>query len=110
MKWPQLVPTAVCRVPITVHLTDGDDEDGAPHVVRELHLPCNYNGKGGWTVDDERRMVRYTAAALFPGDIAPELIHLTGWAEVLGATLTIHAADRARNPDGSVNYTRLELM
>lgn len=31
-------------------------------------------------------------------------------ADVLGARLTIHAADRARNPDGTVNYTRLELM
>ena len=110
MRWPELVPLAVCRVPVTVTLTDGDGEDGAPNVVRTLQLHCNYNGKGGWTVDDQRQMVRYTAAALFPGDMAPDLVHLTGWVEIMGARLIIHTADRARNPDGSVNYTRLELM
>ena len=97
MKWPELVPPAVCRVPIAVTLTNGNDEDGAPRVAAVVETMCSYNGKGGWS-------------ALFPGDIAPELVHLTGWADVLGARLTIHAADRARNPDGTVNYTRLELM
>ena len=89
MKWPELVPPAVCRVPIAVTLTNGNDEDGAPRVAV---------------------VVETMASALFSGDIAPELVHLTGWADVLGARLTIHAADRARNPDGTVNYTRLELM
>ena len=42
--------------------------------------------------------------------MAPDLVHLTGWVEIMGARLIIHTADRARNPDGSVNYTRLELM
>lgn len=110
MKWPELVPPAVCRVPIAVTLTNGNDEDGAPRVAVMVETMCNYNGKGGWSVDERHQAVRYTASALFPGDIAPELVHLTGWADVLGARLTIHAADRARNPDGTVNYTRLELM
>ena len=110
MKWPELVPPAVCRVPIAVTLTNGNDEDGAPRVAVVVETMCNYNGKGGWSVDERRQAVRYTASALFPGDIAPELVHLTGWADVLGARLTIHAADRARNPDGTVNYTRLELL
>ena len=110
MKWPELVPPAVCRVPIAVTLTNGNDEDGAPRVAVVVETMCNYNGKGGWSVDERRQAVRYTASALVPGDIAPELVHLTGWADVLGARLTIHAADRARNPDGTVNYTRLELM
>ena len=33
MKWPELVPPAVCRVPIAVTLTNGNDEDGAPSVA-----------------------------------------------------------------------------
>ena len=103
MKWPELVPPAVCRVPIAVTLTNGNDEDGAPRVAAVVETMCSYNGKGGWSVDERRQAVRYTASALFPGDIAPELVHLTGWADVLGARLTIHAADRARNPDGTVN-------
>lgn len=107
MKWPELVPPAVCRVPIAVTLTNGNDEDAAPRVAAVVETMCSYNGKGGWSVDERRQAVRYTASALFPGDIAPELVHLTGWADVLGARLTIHAADRARNPDGTVNYIQL---
>lgn len=110
MKWPALVPPAVCRVPVTVTLTDGIDEDGAPMAVRKMSVLCSYNGKGGWSMDAQRQAVRYAATALFCGDIAPDLVHLTGWADVCGARLAILAADRARNPDGTVNYTRLELI
>ena len=110
MKWPQLVKPWACKVPITITLTDGIGEDGAPQIAATVEALCSINGKGGWTVDERRQMVRYTCAALLPGDIAPQLAHLTGWVELQGKRLTIHAADRARNPDGSVNYTRLELM
>lgn len=110
MIWPALVPPAVCTVPIVLHLTDGLDENGAPREVKTLTARCNFNGKGGWSMDNERQMIRYAATALLPGDIAPALANLTGSAEVAGLCLTIHAADRARNPDGSVNYTKLELM
>lgn len=110
MQWPELVKPWACKVPITITLTDGIGEDGAPKVVATIEALCSYNGKGGWTVDENRQAVRYTGAALLPGDIAPQLAHLTGWAELLGKRLVIHNAERARNLDGSVNYTRLELM
>lgn len=110
MQWPQLVKPWACQVPITITLTDGIGEDGAPKTAATVETLCSCNGKGGWSVDERRQMVRYTCAALIPGDIAPQLAHLTGWAELQGKRLSIHAADRALNPDGSVNYTRLELM
>lgn len=110
MKWPQLVKPWACKIPITIALTDGIDEDGAPKVADTVETLCSCNGKGGWSVDGNRQMVRYTCTVLIPGDIAPQLEHLTGWADLLGKTLTIHTADRARNPDGSVNFTKLELM
>lgn len=110
MPWPDLIKPWACKVPITITLTDGIGEDGAPKVVATIETLCSYNGKGGWAVDENRQAVRYTGAALLPGNIAPQLAHLTGWAELLGKRLVIHSAERARNPDGSVNYTRLELM
>lgn len=109
-KWPKLVPPGVCKVPINVTLTDGINEDGAPAVVRKISTHCNFNGGGGWAVDAQRQAVRYSAAALFCGDLAPDLMRLMGWVDVLGARMTIHAAFRARNPDGTVNYVRLELI
>ena len=110
MRWPQLVKPWACKVPITITLTDGIGEDGAPKTAATVETLCSCNGKGGWSVDERRQMVRYTCTALIPGDIAPGLKNLTGWAELQGKQLTIHAAGRALNPDGSVNYTRLELM
>ena len=56
MKWPELVPPAVCRVPIAVTLTNGNDEDGAPRVAVVVETMCNYNGKGGWSVDERARL------------------------------------------------------
>lgn len=110
MEWPSLVPAAVCRVPIKLVLTKGCTDDSAPAVFRTLHTFCNFSAKGGWTVDEKRQKVRYAAAAFFTGDIAPDLEHLAGQAEVLGLRLAICGAERARNPDGSVNFTRLELF
>lgn len=109
-KWPKLVPVGVCRTPVVVTLTDGVDEDGAPAVARVISTHCNFNGGGGWTVDEQRQAVRYSAAALFDGDLAPELPRLTGWVDVLGTRMTVHVGWRARNPDGVVNYTKLELI
>lgn len=110
MKWPNLVPQSQCVTPITLHLTDGIDENGAPNIVALIETTCSYNGKGGFSMDAQRQLVRYSSAAIFCGDIAPELAHLTGWVEVFGLQLTIHTDDRARNPDGTVNYVRLELI
>lgn len=51
------------------------------------------------------------ATALFRGDIAPELEVLVGTVTTKnGGSWVIHSSSRARNPDGTVNYTCLELM
>jgi len=112
MKWPQLVPNRVCGVPIEVHLTAGVSEDGAPAVVRVLSVNCNYDEKSRQTIDAEGKAVRLSATALFSVDIAPELDQLEGFAFVDGSSRkrVISIAERPRNPDGSVNYTRLGLL
>jgi hypothetical protein len=48
--------------------------------------------------------------ALFDGDIAPELDVLTGAVEICGGCRIIYRGSKCRNPDGTVNYTKLELM
>ena len=47
---------------------------------------------------------------LFYGDIAPDVPVIScGVATVFGVERTIISGEKARNPDGTVNYTRLEL-
>jgi hypothetical protein len=112
MKWPQLVPESSCHTPIVVSITDGITEDGAPNVVGTWSGNCNYSEKQKQILDAERRLITLEATALFPGDIFPDQEKLEGKVVLGGGSIawTIYHGSRARNPDGSVNFTQLELM
>ena len=110
MHYPQLVPPCVCTTPITICLTDGIGEDGAPKVTREITARCNYQERQRSTLDAERRLITVEATALFTGDLIPDVEHIEGTATVRGIERLIHRAARERNPDGTVNFTRLELI
>ncbi|MBR2048282.1 MAG: hypothetical protein IJ960_06755 [Oscillospiraceae bacterium] len=108
--WPRLVPPRVCRTSCTVILTDGVGEDGAPVTVAELTLNCNWQDKPRQVLNPERQLIQLGGTALFDGDIAPALDVLSGTVKIYGREWTIYRGTKCRNPDGSVNYTRLELM
>lgn len=102
----------MCTTPITVSITNGITEDGAPNVVDTWEGSCNYSEKQKQILDAERRLITLEATALFPGDIFPGREKLEGNVVIgTGAiTWTIYRGARARNPDGTVNFTQLELM
>ena len=108
--WPWLVPDRVCKTPCRVILTSGTAEDGSPLVVHTLDLKCNWQDKPRQMLNAERQLIQLGGVALFKGDIAPDVNILTGAVEIYGNTWTIYHGIKCRNPDGTVNYTRLELM
>lgn len=111
MKWPQLVPKSICHTPVKVRITDGIDEDGLPKVVAVWSGKCNYSEKQKQILDAERRLIMLEATALFSGDIFAGLEKLEGDVTINGGiTRIIYRGSRARNPDGTVNFTQLELM
>lgn len=111
MKWPELVPERTCITPITVMLTNGVTESGAPKEIIIKDKKCNYSEKTKQVLDAERRLVTLCATVLMNGDVAPEIKAIEGYVSVDGsAKLLIARSERPRNPDGTVNYTRLELM
>lgn len=110
MRWPQLVPASICTEEVKVHLTAGLGADGVPVELPAVEARCNYSEKMRQVLDHERRLVALAATALFPGDLAPKTPQLEGWVLVRGIRREIFRAERARNPDGTVNYTKLELM
>ena len=62
-----------------------------------------------WT--DEKKLVQITGTALFPGDIAPDWPSLSGGTvTVFGEVRRINQGSKGRNPDGTVNYCRLEVI
>lgn len=59
----------------------------------------------------EQKIVQITGSALFRGDIVPDVPVISGGkATIFGVDRGIAAGEKARNPDGTVNYTRLELI
>lgn len=109
MKWPELVPDRVCATEIRVETVDGITESGAPAEKTVYAGKCNYSEKMRQVLNAERQLVLLQATALFNGDIAPGE-DISGYAVIGGKKKRIYAASRGRNPDGTVNFTQLELM
>lgn len=101
-----------CKVPIHVKIsTEGISEDGEPLTGFEADLLCNYQDSAKTILTTEKKLVQISGTALFPGDIAPNLPELAGGnVIVFGIERQIVNGMKARNPDGTVNYTRLDVQ
>lgn len=112
MGWPCLVPKALCKTPVRVTIyREGIDEDGAPLTALTMETTCNWQSSAKVVRTDETHMVQLSGVALFSGDLCPELAVISaGKVEVFGGVRDIFRGSKARNPDGTVNYTRLELI
>ena len=111
MIYPALVPPTVCRTPVTIYLEDGFGEDGSPRRTILFSGRCKYQRVVETKHADDWRTVTVTGKAYLNGDSLPGR-ELTGTV-LLGDDPTprpIERAERALNPDGTVNYTKLELM
>ena len=112
MKWPDLVPERFCRTPVKVVIYgEGLDENGGPQTLFEDELMCNYQDKGKRVLTAEQKVIQLTGTALLHGDPFPEIIALTdGEINVFGVKHRIWQGEKARNPDGTVNYVRLDIV
>lgn len=112
MKYPSLVPPSVCRTPIRLTLyADELSENGAPVVVFTYEGRCNYQDSAARVYTDDKHYIQLSGKALFTGDLCPDMEEIAhGEAEIFGETRTVYRGAKARNPDGSVNYTQIEWM
>lgn len=112
MKYPCLIPKTLCKTP--VHITiygSGISEDGEPEKAFEADLMCNYQSSSRVVLTKEQKKEETVATLLFCGDIAPGLAVISdGEAVIDDVKLKISKGIKARNPDGTVNYTKLELI
>lgn len=111
MRWPELVPRRLCRTPCTVTLhREGISEDGAPLEAATIEAGCCWQDGAHVARTGQTRTVAISGVALFHGDLCPELPVISdGTLTVFGVSRTIISGTKARNPDGTVNYTRLEV-
>lgn len=112
MKWPDLVPERVCKT--QAHVTiygEGLDENGGPEKLFDGEVNCNYQDKGKRVLTAEQKVVQLTGTALLHGDPFPAIPAITGGEfTVFGVKRRIWQGEKARNPDGSVNYVRLDII
>lgn len=110
-KWPDLVLPQFCNTDITVIIESEElNENGTPKTLLEWTGKCNYQDKAKriWTSD--KVLVEVTGTCLIHGDIAPNMnVIPKGIVHVLGMDRELVLGTKARNPDGTVNYTQLEL-
>ena len=111
MKYPELVPKWVCQTPIHVMIEgEGLDEDGAPSMLFEGDLLCNWQDGGKVNYVDREKIIFISGRAYFNGDICPAISNIVaGRAEIFGETREIAQGFKRRNPDGTVNHTEIQF-
>lgn len=112
MKYPSLVRKQDCKTPAEIELErEGVTKYGEPLPKIEWSGKCNYQDKAKVVYTKEKKEVVVTGKLYIPGDIAPELSVITsGKLRIFGEERIIFQGTKARNPDGTVNYTELEVM
>lgn len=135
MKYPKLVPPRLCNSTVNVIFLGELDIEGAETVLREFSGKCNLQVKTRQRLTADKRFVTINAVALFDGDIAPGIPHPKGTLSVkelfaletedgdfvetekgiaiehfaFGKEYRIYSIAKEFNPDGTVNFTRMEL-
>lgn len=111
MKYPCLVPKQLCSIDIVLKFNrEGLNEYGEPLEAVEFVGKCNYQDKAKTVLTAEKKLIQIAGTALFSGDICPALAVISGGeAKIFGVSRRIIEGRKARNPDGTVNYTEVLL-
>ncbi|MCR5835968.1 MAG: hypothetical protein K6G88_05655 [Lachnospiraceae bacterium] len=111
MKYPELIPKSMCKTPVEVTVYgEGLTETGGPVIAFEGELLCNWQDNAHTVLTADKKLVTLSGTALIRGDIAPDLAVLSsGVVIVNGVERKLYKGTKARNPDGTVNYTKLEV-
>ena len=111
MRYPELVPKRLCKTPIKLEIAqEGISEYGEPLSPVSFEGKCNFQDKAKTVLTDQKRLGQITGSAYFSGDICPQLPAISGgYAEIFGVQRRILQGRKARNPDGTVNFTEVLL-
>jgi len=112
MRYPQLVPAWACKIPaVVVFEQEGLNQYGEPLPQIHEELEVNYQDGAQTVYTDDKKEIRISGKAYTPGDACPQLpIITTGDIIIFGQRRRIAYGRKARNPDGTVNYTELGVI
>ena len=112
VKYPCLVPKSLCRTDIVLKIKqEGLTKYGEHLPAFEYAGKCNYQDKAKTIFTEQKKVIEITGCAMFPGDICPDIPVISeGTATIFGVERHIQQGVKARNPDGTVNYTEVLLV
>lgn len=111
MKYPCLVPKSLCKTPIHIEIyQERMTKYGEPLETIVVDCMCNYQDNAKTVFTKDKKLVELVGTAYIPGDIAPMLANISGGIVVVnGEQRDISTGTKARNPDNSVNFTKIEV-
>ena len=78
--------------------------------MRHIVTRCNWQDGAKTIRMSEKEFIQIAGSALFNGDLCPGLATIPGgYVEIYGERRHIARGTKNRNPDGTVNYTRLDV-
>lgn len=110
MAYPRLVRNP--RTPVRVVIeTEEPNEYNERVTLLDADLMCNYQDSSKVKYTKDKQDPGVTGSLFFDGDILPGCAVLSsGYVEIFGEKREIDRGSKGRNPDGSVNYTRLDVV
>ena len=112
MKFPCLVDKRFCKTPIKVSIDSTElNEDGELTQSLELATTCNLQMGARVSLTKDKEKIELSGVALFIGDLCPTMpVIASGTATINGQEYSINKGTKNYNPDGTVNFTALELI
>lgn len=119
MKYPKLVLPKFCKTKVYVKIETNDtDEYGNPSIVYEGELLSNFQGVSRRIYNEHHEYVEISGTAMFCDDFCNEVMTISGGSIKFYNEKTksyenekkIYKGQKALNPDGTVNYVKIEVM
>ena len=110
MKYPKLVRMAKTPVHVVIE-AEHTNEFGERNTLLNADFKCNYQDIAKIKFEQQKQSSQVTGAIYIDGDICPDVAVIsTGYVNIFGERRQIVSGRKARNLDGSVNYTRLDVI
>lgn len=112
MAFPCLIEKRFCKTPVLVSIDNNElNEDGELEEAFTLDTTCNLQMGARTSFTKDKEKIELAGVALFIGDLCPMLpVIASGTVTINGQEYDINKGTKNLNPDGTVNYTTLELI
>lgn len=112
MRYPSIVPLWACKTAADIVIySEGLTEEGAPTIAFQGSTHGNYQSGGKTVFDKEQKRVQLTGTFLIQGDLCPDVVEITsGRITISGFKRNILQGYKKRNPDGTVNFTEIQII